>query len=58
LRPPIPGAGYRARKEGRVMTETWDWILIYSILFLLGGLLARTENKSGAHAQDRAHRPR
>jgi hypothetical protein len=39
------------------MIETWDWILIYSILFLLGGLLARADNKSGAHAQDRTHRP-
>jgi hypothetical protein len=40
------------------MIETWDWILIYSILFLLGGLLTRAESKSGAHAQDRTHRPR
>ena len=40
------------------MVDTWDWILIYSILFLLGGLLARVENKSGAHPQDRTHRPR
>jgi hypothetical protein len=40
------------------MIETWDWILIYSILFLVGGLLARAETKSGTHPQDRAHRPR
>jgi HAMP domain-containing protein len=26
------------------MIETWDWILIYSILFLVGGVLARAEN--------------
>jgi hypothetical protein len=37
------------------MIETWDWILIYSILFLVGGLLARAETKSGTHPQDRAH---
>jgi hypothetical protein len=40
------------------MIDTWDWILIYSILFLLGGLLARADNKSGAHPQNRTHRPR
>ena len=40
------------------MIETWDWILIYSILFLVGGVLARAKNKSGAHPQDRAHRSR
>jgi hypothetical protein len=46
------------RSEGeRVMIDTWDWILIYSILFLLGGLLARADNKSGAHPQNRTHRP-
>jgi hypothetical protein len=32
------------------MIETWDWILIYSILFLVGGLLARAENNRRASA--------
>ena len=40
------------------MIDTWDWILIYSILFLLGGLLARAENKSRTHPQNEARRPR
>jgi hypothetical protein len=40
------------------MIDTWDWILIYSILFLLGGLLAHADNKSGAYPQNRTHRPR
>jgi len=40
------------------MTETWDWILIYSILFLLGGLLARAETKPRAHPQNQARRLR
>ena len=37
------------------MIETWDWILIYSMLFLVGGLLARGDGKQGALRQDRAH---
>jgi len=40
------------------MVETWDWILIYSILFLIGGLLARAENKPRAHPQHEARHPR
>jgi hypothetical protein len=39
------------------MIDTWDWILIYSVLFLLGGLLAYADDKSGARPQDRARRP-
>jgi hypothetical protein len=38
------------------MTGTWDWILIYSLLFLLGGMLVGLENKTGQHRRDRAHR--
>jgi hypothetical protein len=40
------------------MIETWDWILIYSVLFALGGLLARADSKSAAHRQDRTSPPR
>jgi hypothetical protein len=40
---------------GRAMIETWDWILIYSMLFLVGGLLARADSKPSAPQQDRAH---
>jgi hypothetical protein len=40
------------------MVGTWDWILIYSILFLLAGMLVGYEHKSDDHRHDRAQRRR
>jgi hypothetical protein len=52
----MPESRMRASTEAYAMTGTWDWILIYSLLFLLSGMLVGFENKTDQRRRDRFHR--